>query len=757
MKVQKISVIFICGLIAITSYQNVDAQQNLAQEAYAIFEANCLNCHGEHGAFREVIIIEHTALIESGTVIPENPEESELYQRLIVEDTNKQVIPDAADRDRTGGNTDNQPLEEDTDQEDTDQRIRMPFEQPALSPEAIDTIWQWIAAGAPNWADTSEAGRVFITPQQMLDTIAEHLTSLLPADRVFARYFTMTHLYNAGETPEETRHAYQQGLSKLVNSLSWGPEVIDPHPIDPEKTIFYIDLRDYEWEIGTNRWTFIEAQYPYSVEFDAPTQTSLRETLTTLRQEMDCEVPFIHTDWFLATASLPPLYHDLLGLPETDGELETWLGVDVAENLRTAAGKRVWRAGFDDSAVSNQNRVVERHSSRYGAYWKSYDFVGNTGKRNIFTHPLSFTHDGSEIIFNLPNGLQAYYLADADGNRLDAAPTDLVSHPEASDPTVRTGLSCIGCHTEGMQPFADQVRAVIQKNANPASRGAVKQNVDSPVDNNAQALRLYVARSVMDALLAEDIERYRQALETIGDVFGGIEPIQQSHDAFQEPVRAAYAAAAVGLQTEVFLQKIRDTASLQDLGLLALEDGTMKRETWTSKFSEIVLALDTSKASSTPRVTREPKRPLRAPSIATHPDELDPATVQAWIERAQIEDDGSIAFRQHIAHLQHLLASLIPEKTALLTNYPNPFNPETWIPYQLAEATEVTLTIYAVNGAVVRTLELGHQPAGIYHSRSRAAFWDGRNDVGVPVASGIYFYTLTAGDFTATRKMLIKK
>ena len=750
MKVQKISVIFICCLIAITSYQNVDAQQNLAQEAYAIFEANCLNCHGEQGAFREVIIIEHTALIESGTVIPENPEESELYQRLIVEDTNQPVILDGTGNEVIEGNTDNQSLEE-----DTDKRIRMPFEQPPLSPEAIDTIWQWIAAGAPNWTDTSEAGRAFITPQQMLNTITEHLTLLSPSDRVFARYFTMTHLYNAGETTE-TRHVYQQGLSKLVNSLSWVPEVIDPQPIDPEKTIFYIDLRDYEWEIGTNRWTFIEAQYPYSVEFDAPTQTSLRETLTMLRQEMDCEVPFIHTDWFLATASLPPLYHDLLGLPETDGELETWLGVNVAENLRTAAGKRVWRAGFNDSEVSDQNRVVERHSSRYGAYWKSYDFVENTGKRNIFTYPLSFTHDGSEIIFNLPNGLQAYYLADADGNRLDAAPTDLVSHPDASDPTVRTGLSCIGCHTEGMKPFEDQVRAVIKKNANPPSRGAVKKNVNSPVDNT-RALRLYVAGSVMDALLDEDIERYRQALETIGDVFGGIEPIQRSHDAFQEPVRAADAAAAVGLETEAFLQKIRETASLQDLGLLVLEDGTMKRDTWTSKFSEIVLALGTSKASSTARVVREPKRPLRAPAMATHTDELDPATVQAWIERAYIEDDGSIAFREHIANLQQLLASLIPERTALLTNYPNPFNPETWIPYQLAEATEVTLTIYAVNGAAVRTLELGHQPAGIYHSRSRAASWDGKNDVGIPVASGIYFYTLTAGDFTATRKMLIKK
>ena len=96
-------------------------------------------------------------------------------------------------------------------------------------------------------------------------------------------------------------------------------------------------------------------------------------------------------------------------------------------------------------------------------------------------------------------------------------------------------------------------------------------------------------------------------------------------------------------------------------------------------------------------------------------------------------------------------------ENALLANFPNPFNPETWIPYQLAKPTEVTITIYAVNGQVVRTLALGHQLAGMYESRSRAAHWDGKNEFGESVASGLYFYTLTAGDFSATRKMLIRK
>ena len=102
-------------------------------------------------------------------------------------------------------------------------------------------------------------------------------------------------------------------------------------------------------------------------------------------------------------------------------------------------------------------------------------------------------------------------------------------------------------------------------------------------------------------------------------------------------------------------------------------------------------------------------------------------------------------------------APLTPAETALFPNYPNPFNPETWIPYQLTEATDVKLTIYDVTGREVRRLALGHRPAGFYRSRGRAVYWDGRNQIGEKVATGLYFYTLTAGDFNATGKMLIQK
>ena len=133
------------------------------------------------------------------------------------------------------------------------------------------------------------------------------------------------------------------------------------------------------------------------------------------------------------------------------------------------------------------------------------------------------------------------------------------------------------------------------------------------------------------------------------------------------------------------------------------------------------------------------------------------ATVEQWLTQAHGLSLTDARSQRGILLLERLLATLAPEETVLLTNYPNPFNPETWIPYHLSEPADVTLTIYGIDGRVVRRLDLGHQDAGYYQSKSRAAYWDGRNNVGERVASGIYFYTLTVGDFSATKKLLIRK
>ena len=148
-----------------------------------------------------------------------------------------------------------------------------------------------------------------------------------------------------------------------------------------------------------------------------------------------------------------------------------------------------------------------------------------------------------------------------------------------------------------------------------------------------------------------------------------------------------------------------------------------------------------------------------APSALAQAQEtaLKRSDVQQWLSQAQQLNLTDATAQSGIRFLEQLLTVLTPNETLLLANYPNPFNPETWIPYQLAESADVSLTIHAVDGSVVRTLTLGHQPVGIYQDRDRAAYWDGRNAQGEAVASGVYFYTLTAGEFKSTRKMLIRK
>ena len=521
-----------------------DAQQPLALHTRAIIEKHCIDCHGAKRTAADVLTVEpHDILMASGTVVPGKPAASEFYKRLLGS------TPDAA---------------------------RMPRNKPPLTDVELDIVRRWIEAGAPNW-EVTPPPRDFITPDAMLTAMRRHVNSLRPFDRPFARYFTTTHLYNAGET-DEALGAYRRALSKLINSLSWGREVIQPQPIDPAQTLFYIDLRNYEWDVK-EAWPKMEAVYPYRNDYGE--HETYEPLYKTLQQEMECDVPFLQVDWFLATASLPPLYHDILHLPETDRELEEQLDVDVTGNLERAPGFRVWRAGLIESRVSENNRVVERHTSRYGAYWKSYDFAGNVGAQNILTHPLSFTHDGGEIIFNLPNGLQAYLIVTETGTRIDSAPVEIVSNPAARDPVVHNGLSCIGCHTKGMQAVDDDVRAVIEAHVNPSY-------------DKEQALRLYVEQAEMEKLLAEDTRRFRAALETAGGIFGGIEPVERFHQRFEEPLDAAQAAAAVGYTTAVFRREIQDSeGKLRTLGLeaLLLDTGRVQRDTWTSQVSNVVAAL----------------------------------------------------------------------------------------------------------------------------------------------------------------------
>src|SRR5262249_18583680 len=139
--------------------------------------------------------------------------------------------------------------------------------------------------------------------------------------------------------------------------------------------------------------------------------------------------------------------------------LEAMLHLDAAFDIQQNFAHRF---GVRDSGVSRNNRAMERHSTVYGAYWKSFDFAGNSPAQNIFNDPLDLHANGGEVIFHLPNGLQGYLIANKQGQRIDDAPVNIVrDRTNLEDPVVHNGRSCMGCHLKGMNAFKDQLVATL--------------------------------------------------------------------------------------------------------------------------------------------------------------------------------------------------------------------------------------------------------------------------------------------------------
>jgi tetratricopeptide (TPR) repeat protein len=514
----------------------------LARQAHDILKAHCYRCHGQDGAVEGGMnyVLDFKTLVARKKVIPGDAAKSKLYKRLTSDD-------------------DPMPPSE---------------EKPRPTKDDIALIREWIDAGAPD-LPAAAAKRDYLTEADILRLIRDDLDEMDERARRFARYFSIAHLANAG-LPEDQLQTYRLGLAKLVNSLSWQPDIAVPKPIDPGRIVFRIDLRDYRWSAAA--WQRVLDVYPYGVVQSSPAAQAVFAAT-------GCEVPCVRADWFVFAASRPPLYHEVLQLPKTDAELEKELRIDVEANVRD---ERVARAGFNGSGVSRNNRLIERHRTAHGAYWKSYDFAGNTGRQNLFDHPLGpgpedgrFRHDGGEIIFNLPNGLQAYLLVNGKGERIDEGPTKIVRVKNRPDPTVINGVSCMTCHARGMIDKADQVRAHADK------------NVAAFADDDLKTIRaLYPPEADFRTLLRADAERFRKAVEATGAKVSGTEPVAALADRFETELDLTHAAAELGLPPTALLRGLERSPDLaRQLGPLKVEGGTVQRQVFVASFEDAVRAL----------------------------------------------------------------------------------------------------------------------------------------------------------------------
>lgn len=423
--------------------------------ALAVLAKNCGSCHGTAGQGGISYIEDKDKLIQNGKIVRGDPASSPIFSMM-----SEEAMPPPAITQRP-------------------------------STADIEIVRQWIqglAEGAPCTHDGD-----FVSFDQVYATMAEDILGQNAADRPFIRYIGIVNAYNAGACGAALdREKY--ALFKTINSVSTEPRVTQPRPIDSREILFRIDLRDYGWDRAVevqpgdtkvvvvngevtiqnsdaspplpfdDAWeAILNFSAPYAVEFTGQDADVLKAQANTL-------VPFLQADSFLAAATTQNLYYTLVDAPDTLTALLAQLGIDQADQLER---NQAIRAGFSTSGVSKQERSVMRFDLNQpgGFFWASFDFADN-GKPNasIYADPLGSDAGaaGGEFIYSLPNGMMAFYVAanNGVGSRLTEAPTDVVTDPRQvkNNNAVTNGVSCNGCHQNGIFPFDDRVREYVIDN-----------------------------------------------------------------------------------------------------------------------------------------------------------------------------------------------------------------------------------------------------------------------------------------------------
>jgi serine/threonine-protein kinase len=545
----------------------------LAVKAQGLLKQYCYRCHGQEFAVESLDVLNRDSMTrkredDEPYVIPGKADKSLLYRRFGTSMPPKKVRerPTQADR---------------------------------------EIIKKWIDSGAPGVAAVK--ARKFVSTRTILLAMRDWLDGADKEDRPYLRFFTLTHLHNDPRTSDSDLRSYKAALSKVINSLSWKRAIIVPKAVDKEQTVFAVDLRDLDWD-RDRLWRAVLAAYPYGLRYNDSEDGRVRQADRDLFRLSGSRVlPYVRGDWFVNTAARPPLYHILLQLPRHAAALEHKLGVNVYDNFRR---NKVSRGAFATSGVSGQNRLVERHEASYGAYWKSYDFKEGRKRGNLFHFPLgprfrgnhhddqAFEHDGGEIIFNLPNGLQGYLLVDGKDNRIDQGPEEVVNDAlkTSGTPAIVNGLSCMACHKHGVINFKDEVR------------------IGNAVSGDARlkVRQLYPTDTVWKKLLQGDEERFLTSLEkAIGPFVRVAQDKEKPIKQFPEPVgdlarrykladlKLIDVALELGLEKPEILEiSIKANSSLRELGLATLvKGGAIKRAEWerigaTSLFQRVARELE---------------------------------------------------------------------------------------------------------------------------------------------------------------------
>jgi hypothetical protein len=495
----------------------------------SLLQKACGQCHGEaaeeDGNCRAgMCYIENVnELIENGKIVPGSPETSPLYQRITRTDSG--VMPP-------------------------------PGQEPRLSTQEISQVRDFILRKDPI-GPAQVCSDQFLSWDDVYETIEADLLRQDAEDRVFIRYLTLTDRYNAGvcdQQLEDDRFA----MNKFINSISQENSIREAVEVqDPEgsKTIFRIDLRDYALddsngpfvvnnESFVDGWEAIIGNNNFAVQFQGDQAENVQLLSGTT-------VPLMFSDAVIDEASFGNLYYGLLRLSDTRDQVQADLGVDLDGDLDQ---KITIRAGTTNSEISQQERLMQRNEQDIqGYYYESFDLDPQVAGDSIFDNPLEFDQNanGSEAVFSLPNGLQAYIIFDENGNRLEESPI-LFDNVTQNDNVMRAGVSCSNCHYDGLIKFDDQVREFVLDNRIEAAEAAaaVGQEFEDILD-------LYPEKADLDDQFDRDSSLYQRALTDAGVPTNlGEDPIAKAFVRFDRDADINVIAGLVGFPADALQNEV---------------------------------------------------------------------------------------------------------------------------------------------------------------------------------------------------------
>ena len=517
----------------------------LGQQVKGIIEQNCAQCHANGAKSGDMdYITDFESLVKNKKIVPGVKEDSQLYARML-----QQSMPPAFQREQ-----------------------RPTFQQ-------IDQVGQFIDE-LPGLAADKCDPVPFMTSDEQIAAMANDVAGLDPEDQPFTRYLTVTYSSNTGACGRELdRQRY--ALMKGINSVSTETTIGNPQPIDKNNLIYRIDIRDYNWDraidlkddgtiLFNDAWDAIidgVDNLGFAIAYTGDDADRLAADTATA-------IPFIPVNAFIQATEDGDLYYSLIGGRANlfDFELDV-LKIDTKAEI---ADDNLMRAGFVNSGVSKQERVLNRFDSNLAggySYWISFDFDGglgngtingvtngfeiNVANESIFESPLDFAFAGGEAIFNLPNGIQAYYVAAANGTRLAEAPIGVVVDPAQNNGLVRNGASCPSCHNAGMIPFTDDVKRYVEE-----------FRTDYDNQTYESVLAQYPSDAVFQAQTAKDSAIHVNAVEKAGVPKGTPDPISRVYLDFQlGNVTTKIAAGELHVTEDELLKNLSDLdPRLQPLG-----------------------------------------------------------------------------------------------------------------------------------------------------------------------------------------------